>query len=69
MDIFLLVGIIPTITTLGELLGPRIRARDIWAHIQIFPRIRYIYCSDVFVVASRSFVLHLFFFDIARNCS
>ena len=31
----MLVGIIPTITALGELLALCISARDIWAHIQI----------------------------------
>ena len=31
----MLVGIFPTVTTLGELLAPRISPGDIWAHIQI----------------------------------
>ena len=31
----MLVGIICTVSSLGELLAPRISARDIWAHIQI----------------------------------
>ena len=31
----LLVGIVPTVTPLGELLALHISARDIWAHIQI----------------------------------
>ena len=29
------MGIVPTITPLGELLAPHISARGIWAHIQI----------------------------------
>ena len=31
----IVVGIVPTVTPLGELLAPRISARGIWAHTQI----------------------------------